>query len=918
MVVVGRELSANSPLGANGGANGNGANLGGVGLMPPQSGTTRDGFNPTGPDKGLMVPRRFTTPGVHPFDEITFVKKSSKITEPDGTIVFELPEIEVPDTWSQLATDILASKYCRRAGVPGTGKEVSSKQVVTRLARTIRNQGDNYGVFATREDADAFEMELTHMLITQKGAFNSPVWFNCGLYHEYGAQGSGGNFYTDQATGAVLETSNSYEHPQCSACFIQSVNDDLMDIFELIKNEARLFKFGSGTGTNFSRLRGRQEKLSGGGTSSGLMSFLEVLDRGAGATKSGGTTRRAAKMVSLDMDHPEIIDFIDWKMREEKKVKALIDAGYPADFNGEAYKTVSGQNSNNSVRINDQFMQSYLEDGDWHTTMRTTGETVETFKARDLMDKIAMAAWSCADPGVQFDDIINDWNTALNTDRIYGSNPCSEYHFLDNTACNLASINLVKFLDDQGRFDIEGFRHACRVFFIAQEILVDFASYPTPVIAKNSHDYRPLGLGYANLGTLLMINGIPYDSDASYAITGAITAIMCGHAYKTSAELAAVLDPFPAYAPNRSSMLRVMNKHREASYQIDEDHCPAELLQAAREDWDEAVLLGEKYGYRNAQSTVLAPTGTIGLLMDCDTTGIEPDFALVKWKKLAGGGYFKIVNQSINAALSKLGYTDRQIQDIQDTMLGRGTLKGAPFANEVTMRELGFDDATIHAWYEAVKQTGSFNEWTAHITPKLLRDKGMTTVEIQAIIDYVNGTQTVEGAPHIREEHLPVFDCANKCGNGKRFIAPMAHINIMAAAQPFLSGAISKTVNLPGDATVEDIKEIYVEAWKKGLKCVALYRDGSKFSQALNTATSSAEDDAAEADEAVAKIATESTAVSAVVAEPYQGLLWGDKRHLPQMRSGLTIDSNVGGHKVHLRTGEYEDGHLGRNLYRHV
>ena len=908
MVVAGREISPNSPLNRpnSDGANDNGANNGGFDLMAAKSGSSRDGFNASGSQKGLVIPRRHTTPETHPFDEITFVKKSSKITEPDGTVVFELPEIEVPDTWSQLATDILASKYCRRAGVPMTEKEVSSKQVVTRLSRTIRHQGEGFGVFATREDAENFEMELTHLLITQKGAFNSPVWFNCGLFHEYGAQGSGGNFYTDVATDVVHETTNSYEHPQCSACFIQSVNDDLMDIFELVKNEARLFKFGSGTGTNFSRLRGRQEKLTGGGTSSGLMSFLEVLDRGAGATKSGGTTRRAAKMVSLDMDHPEIIDFIDWKMREEKKVKALIDAGYPADFNGEAYKTVSGQNSNNSVRINDKFMKAYLNDEDWQTTFRTTGEACETFKSRDLMDKIAVAAWNCADPGVQFDDIINDWNTALNTDRIYGSNPCSEYHFLDNTACNLASINLVKFLDDEGRFDIEGFRHACRVFFIAQEILVDFASYPTATIAKNSHDYRPLGLGYANLGTLLMINGIPYDSEASFAITGAITAIMCGQAYKTSAELAAVLDPFPAYAKNRSSMLRVMNKHREASYQIDEDHCPSELLQAAREDWDEALLLGEKYGYRNAQSTVLAPTGTIGLLMDCDTTGIEPDFALVKWKKLAGGGYFKIVNQSINAALSKLGYNDKQVQEIQDYMLGKGTLKGAPFANDVTLKELGFDDATIKAWYASVEEMGSFNEWSPHVTPKLLRDKGMTGAEIQAIVDYVNGTQTVEGAPHIRDEHLPVFDCANKCGNGKRFIAPMAHIKIMAAAQPFLSGAISKTVNLPNDATVEDIKGIYVDAWKMGLKCVALYRDGSKYSQALNTATSNEDDDEAEA-----SATTVPTAVPVQVTEAYEGLRWGDKRGLPQMRSGLTIDSNVGGHKVHLRTGEYADGTLG-------
>jgi ribonucleoside-diphosphate reductase alpha chain len=841
---------------------------------------------------GLVFKRHFTNPKVHPFDELKYEYRTSKITEPDGTIVFEMKDIEVPASWSQLATDIVVSKYFRKAGVPESGSERSVKQVVYRLAHTIRSQGQAFGVFASKEDAETFEMELSHLLITQKGAFNSPVWFNCGLWHEYGINGSGGNWFWNPETDKIEMTQGAYDHPQCSACFIQSVDDDLMSIFDLIKNEARLFKFGSGTGTNFSRIRGRQEKLSGGGTSSGLMSFLEVLDRGAGATKSGGTTRRAAKMVCLDMDHPEIVDLINWKQKEEKKVKVLIDAGYPADFNGEAYHTVAGQNSNNSVRLSDKFMNAFLNGEKWQTTFRTTGEVCDTYEATDLMQQIAEAAWACADPGVQYDDIINDWNTCLNTDRIYGSNPCSEYHFLDNTACNLASINLLKFVNEDGSFDVDGYRHACRVFFTAQEILVDFASYPTEQIAQNSHNYRPLGLGYANLGTMLMVNGIPYDSEESYAITGAITALMHGEAYRTSAELAAVKGPFPMYKPNESSMLRVMNKHRAAVLDINAKACPSYLLDAAKQLWDETVELGEKYGYRNAQATVLAPTGTIGLLMDCDTTGIEPDFALVKWKKLAGGGYFKIVNQSVPRALEKLGYNASEVDAIIKYILGHGTLEGAPFANETTLLELGFSKEHIQVAYDSVSASNSFNEWTAGITPDLLKQKGMTRAEVQAITDYVNGTGTVEGAPHLKQEHYPVFDCANKCGNGQRFIDPMAHIKIMAAAQPFLSGAISKTVNLPNEATVEDIKKIYVDAWKMGLKCVALYRDGSKYSQPLSTAKSTDTEEALE--EAGVPL-----------------LQWGNKRELPRKRNGFTLETTVSGHKIHLRTGEFEDGRLG-------
>lgn len=847
-------------------------------------------------EDGLRFQRRFTQPGVNPFDAIEYEYRRSVITEPDGTIVFEMDNVEVPKSWSQLATDIIVSKYFRKAGVPGpTGTETSVRQVVYRIANTIRTYGEESRYFASVEDADTFEAELSHMLITQKGAFNSPVWFNCGLHHQYGIQGSGGNWYRDEEKGMVVESDNSYAHPQCSACFIQSVDDDLMSIFDLAKNEARLFKFGSGTGTNFSRIRGRQEKLSGGGTSSGLMSFLEVLDRGAGATKSGGTTRRAAKMACLDMDHPEIVDFINWKLKEERKVKILIDAGYSSDFNGEAYHTVAGQNSNNSVRIGDAFMHAYLHGDKWQTRFRTTGEVCEELEAADLMKQIAYAAWACADPGVQFDDIINDWHTCLNTDRIYSSNPCSEYHFLNDTACNLASINLMKFYDEAtGRFDVSGFRHACRVFFTAQELLVGFASYPTRQIAENSYKYRPLGLGYANLGAYLMVNGIPYDSEESYAIAAAITAIMCGHAYKTSSEIAAVKGAFEGYERNREPMLRVIGKHRNKAYEISEGLCPGYLLEAAREDWDDALELGEQYGYRNAQATVLAPTGTIGLLMDCDTTGIEPDFALVKWKKLAGGGYFKIANQSLPKALQRLGYGRPQIDSIITYILGHGTLEEAAGMEKPALKSLGFTEEQIEQAYRAVAQSGSLNEWTPGITPRMLQEKGWTKGQLRALDIHVNGAQTIEGAPFIREEHLPVFDCANRCGIGERFISPMAHIRIMAATQPFLSGAISKTVNLPNDATVDDIERIYLDAWRMGLKCVALYRDGCKLSQPLNTKSKADEDDG----------------VIQQTLLPVE-LRRGTRLELPRKRQGMTIDASIGGNKVYLRTGEYDDGQLG-------
>lgn len=578
--------------------------------------------------KGLSLTRRYTQADKDAFFGIVWERRQSVITNPDGSIVFKMQGAEIPAGWSQLATDIVVSKYFRKAGLFGDKSqgETSVKQVVHRIAHTIRSAGEKTGgYFAAKKDADTFEAELAWLMVNQYGAFNSPVWFNCGLFHEYGIEGSGGNWCWSDASESIQETVNAYEHPQCSACFIQAVPDDLMGIYELIKNEARLFKYGSGTGSNFSSIRGKQEKLSGGGTSSGLMSFLEVFDRAAGATKSGGTTRRAAKMVCLDMDHPEIADFVQWKMREEKKANALIAQGYDSDFNGEAYKTISGQNSNNSVRATDEFMRAVITGSKWQTRARTTGEVVETLNAGELWRTIAESAWACADPGVQYDSTINRWHTCPNTGRINASNPCSEYMFLDDSACNLSSLNLIKFLNPDGSFDIEGYRHAIEIFFMAQEILVDFSSYPTQHITQNSHDYRPLGLGYANLGTLLMVLGIPYDSDEGRAIAAALTSILCGHAYITSAKMAATKGPFPGYARNREPMLRVMSMHQEAAVAIHRQDCPEQLWRAACEDWDEALRLGRDHGYRNAQATVLAPTGTIGLLMDCDTTGVEPD-----------------------------------------------------------------------------------------------------------------------------------------------------------------------------------------------------------------------------------------------------------------------------------------------------
>jgi ribonucleoside-diphosphate reductase alpha chain len=878
--------------------------------------------------KGLSIERHFTQPGQDVFDTLAWERRESSIQNPDGSLVFRMVGTEIPAEWSQLATDIVVSKYFRKAGLHGDKNqgETSVRQVIHRISHTIRVAGEKFGgYFATKKDADTFEAELSHLMVHQFGAFNSPVWFNCGLYHEYGIEGSGGNWAWDPETDSMVETKNAYSRPQCSACFIQRVEDDLMGIYELIKNEARLFKYGSGTGSNFSAIRGRQEKLSGGGTSSGLMSFLEVFDRAAGATKSGGTTRRAAKMVSLDMDHPEIRDFVQWKVREEKKARALILGGFDSDFNGEAYRTVSGQNSNNSLRVSDEFMRAVLGGGKWQTRARTTGEVVDTYEAAELWNLVAEAAWACADPGVQYDSTINRWHTCPASGRINASNPCSEYMFLDDSACNLASLNLTKFLSSESEFDVEGFRHAIEIFFLAQEILVDFSSYPTKNIGQTSHDYRPLGLGYANLGTLLMLLGIPYDSEQARAWAGALTSILCGHAYATSSRIAETKQPFAAFGPNRVPMLRVMRLHQESTYAINRDECPEPLWRAACEDWDRAIQLGEKHGYRNAQATVLAPTGTIGLLMDCDTTGIEPDFALAKFKKLAGGGYFKIVNQSVPAALRKLGYSEVEVQEIVAYVCGTNTLLGAPHVHRASLKARGLDDAALNKIEQAIPSVFelslAFAPWVIGketydrlgITAEkmsqpgfnLLRFLGFSHSEIEQANEVIVGRMTVEGAPCLKPEDYPVFDCANRCGRtGQRFLQPMAHVRMMAAVQPFLSGAISKTVNLPNEASVAEVRQIYQEGWKLGLKAVALYRDGCKASQPLSTGSGeSAEPPEAEG----GKDSQVAPGSAPALSQRPEGV----RVRLPKKRRGFTQEALVGGHKVFLRTGEYDDASLG-------
>jgi len=923
--------------------------------------------------KGLRITRRFTEAGKDPYDKLEWSRRDSRITNPDGSTVFEMTDAEIPAGWSQVASDIMVSKYFRKAGVPqfdddGTqvfdeggqpvlGPERSAKQVFSRLAGTWRHWGEKEGYFATSDDASAFEDELKYMLANQMAAPNSPQWFNTGLNWAYGLTGPAQGFwYVDGADGELKASPDSYSRPAPHACFILSVRDDLVNpggIMDLWVREARIFKFGSGAGSNFSHIRAENERLSGGGKSSGVMSFLKIGDRAAGAIKSGGTTRRAAKMVILDVDHPDIERFIDWKKVEEDKARVLINhGGLPADFNGDAYATVSGQNSNNSVRVTNDFIQTVLDDGDWDLINRTDGSVRKTVKARDLWDRIAEAAWACADPGLQFDTTVNEWHTSPAGGRIRASNPCSEYMFLDDTACNLASINLVRFHDDEtGVFDLEAYQHAVRLWTIVLEVSVAMAHFPSPEIAQGSYDYRTLGLGYANLGSLLMRQGIAYDSDEGRAISGALTAILTGYSYATSAEIAGVVGPFPRYPENREAMLRVIRNHRRAAYgdsdyegvshkvmAIDPDLCPPDFLAAARTSWDLALDQGEEHGYRNAQSSVIAPTGTIGLLMDCDTTGVEPDFALVKFKKLAGGGYFKIANQSVAPSLRHLGYGEDQIKDVVEYIAGTSSIDGAPHINRETLMDKGFDDEDLAKLEKALPAVfelkHAFNVFTFGESTlqrlgfgvdeytgwefNLLKALGFSTAEITEANDHICGRQTIEGAPHIADEHLAVFDTANKNGKyGTRFIHHYGHIKMMAAAQPFISGAISKTINMPHEITVEDIEESYRMSWEWGLKAMALYRDGSKAAQPLNSTSDEGEDNEDEASALSAAVETEKAIhwgnlpAGISPTEAYQQGMKPPRFLLPARRNGYNQEARIGGHKVFLRTGEYQDGTLG-------
>jgi ribonucleoside-diphosphate reductase alpha chain len=980
----------------------------------------------------MRVSRRFTRSGADPYEELKFVERSSTIRNPDGTIVFEMDGVRVPESWSQVAVDVLVQKYFRKAGVqlidddgnpvldddrrPVTGSERDARQVFDRLAGCWTHWGRTHGYFDSDEDAQAFHDELCFMLAAQYAAPNSPQWFNTGLHWAYGITGPAqGHWYCDPNTGELKRSENAYERPQPHACFIQSIADDLVNeggIMDLWTREARLFKYGSGTGTNFSSLRGEGEALSGGGRSSGLMSFLKIGDRAAGAIKSGGTTRRAAKMVCLDLDHPDIEQFISWKAVEERKVAALVAGSrvlrrhlqeivdacfaqgskkadtdpkkntklrkalatarqrgvpdgsiqraihlaeqgvreyhveeYDTDWDSDAYFTVSGQNSNNSVRIPNSFFDALDVGGEWKLIRRTDRKPSGSVPAVKLWNDIALAAWECADPGLQFDDTINEWHTCPTGGRINASNPCSEYMFLDDTACNLSSLNLVKFLSEDGEFDVDAFRHSVRIWTMVLEISVLMASFPSQQIAELSYAYRTLGLGFANIGSLLMRLGIPYDSNEGRSICGAITAIMTGEAYATSAEMASELGPFPAYSENADSMLRVISNHRRAAYNasaeaydrltvlpmgLDPGTTPASLLAAARASWDRALDLGSRFGFRNAQATVVAPTGTIGLVMDCDTTGIEPDFALVKFKKLAGGGFFKIINQAMPPALKRLGYDEEQIDEIVTYTVGHGSLKGCPSISHDALRARGFDEETIDRIEKALptsfeirnafaphvlgedflKKLGFSNEDLAEWSLDVLSRMDFSEEDIENANTWACGTMTVEGAPHLDEKHLAIFDCANRCGKkGKRFIAPEGHIRMMAAAQPFISGAISKTINMPTEATLEDIKNSYFLAWRKMLKAVALYRDGSKLSQPLSIAMDLDQDQEAALVEGVA--AGDVAAVAETIAEKVIIRHQAHRRRLPQRRTGFTQKASVGGHKVYIRTGEYEDGNVG-------
>ncbi|WP_439100198.1 vitamin B12-dependent ribonucleotide reductase [Danxiaibacter flavus] len=930
------------------------------------------------PRKGLTFQRRFTKEGTSPFDLFVYDYRTSVIRNPNGEVVFEMKNVEVPAQWSQIATDILAQKYFRKAGVPqpdgSLGRETSVKQVAHRMANCWKEWGQRYNYFASEKDATVFYDELVYSILNQACVPNSPQWFNTGLHSSYGITGKPqGHYYVDPIDGQLKKSQNAYERPQPHACFILSVGDDLVNeggIMDLWVREARIFKYGSGVGTNFSQIRGEGERLSGGGTSSGLMSFLKIGDRSAGAIKSGGTTRRAAKMVCLDLDHPEIMKFINWKVEEEKKVGALINAGYDSHYEGEAYLTVSGQNSNNSVRIPNKFFDKLQNNEDWELTARTDGHVMKKIPAREVWNQIAYAAWRCADPGTQYDTTINEWHTCPQGGRINASNPCSEYMFLDNTACNLASANLMKFFDtEKNVFDIEGFEYTCRLWTVVLEISVLMAQFPSQDVAQLSYDYRTLGLGFANLGTVLMVSGIPYDSEEARGIAGAISAVMTGVAYKTSAEMAEILGAFSKYEENKEDMLRVMRNHRAAAYDASEayeglsvkpvginaKYCPEDLLKAATKAWDDAVQLGEKFGYRNAQTTVIAPTGTIGLVMDCDTTGVEPDFALVKFKKLAGGGYFKIINQSVPTALKNLGYSEKEIDGIVKYAVGAASFEGAPFINPQTLSEKGFIADEVKKLNDAAKSAfeigfvfnkftlgeaclerlgftaEQYNDWSFN----LLEALGFTDEQIDAANDYVCGTMTVEGAPFLKKEHLPVFDCANKCGKkGQRFIHAHGHIKMMAACQPFLSGAISKTINLPHEATVEEIADSYMLSWQLGLKACALYRDGSKLSQPLsNKSDKKKKTGEGKEEEETEKAAAQpesnivdlsKLSVEELLEEVTKRMQAStdtklkrelsrivERKTLPRKRKGFTQKAKVGGQVIFLHTGEYSDGTLG-------
>lgn len=1001
----------------------------------------------------MKIKRHYTEENKDPFSSFEFVKRTSEIRNPDGSIVFKMEDVIVPSSWSQVATDIIAQKYFRKAGVPKLLKKVKeknvpvwlqaskadserleqlpekerfssetdSRQVFQRLAGCWTYWGWLGNYFDAEEDAKAYYDEMLYMLANQVSAPNSPQWFNTGLNWAYGITGpSQGHFYVDYKTGELTASADAYTHPQPHACFIQSIKDDLVNeggIMDLWTREARLFKYGSGTGSNFSDIRGSEEPLSGGGRSSGLMSFLRIGDRAAGAIKSGGTTRRAAKMVSLDMDHPDIQEFVNWKVIEEQKVAALVAGSklcnyylngimkacydehpendrfnkklnlklrnaiiearkaqipanyidrvihlaklgfksiefpvYDVDWTSEAYHTVSGQNSNNSIRVTNQFMQAVLDNADWNLFWRIEKRNAKkenrepkpskSISANELWDDIAYAAWACADPGIQYHTTINEWHTCPEDGEIKASNPCSEYMFLDDTACNLASLNLVKFYNTETRtFDIEAFRHASRLWTIALEISVLMAQFPSKRIAELSYQFRTLGLGYANLGSLLMLQGIPYDSNEAFAICGAITAIMHMSAYAASAEMAKDHGVFEGFEKNKEHMLKVIRNHRRAAYNvpieeyeglsiypvgINPKHCPSDLLKAAREDADRALELGLQHGYRNAQVTVIAPTGTIGLVMDCDTTGVEPDFALVKFKKLAGGGYFKIINQSIPPALERLGYNKDQVAEIIKYAKGSGSLTGCPYINPESLKARGFTDEIINKLEKVLPSvfelSFAFNKFTlgADFLMKklgvsedqlnewdfdLLSYLGFSKQEISTANDYVCGTMTIEGAPFLKVEHYPVFDCANKCGKrGTRFIRSLAHIKMMAAAQPFISGAISKTINLPNQASVEDIKDAYMQSWKLCLKANALYRDGSKLSQPLNSVSDDDIEHAIEEHEQNDIVKVAEKIIHRYIAK---------RRRLPDRRTGYTQKAKINGQSVYIRTGEYDNGQLG-------